>query len=299
MNKILICICFALALGVLLFAVLKKDAPIAPLPNRPLPQPQPIQEPPQPEPEPEPEPVWPIWLHEPPLRNVTGLGEVLNDIEGHMPAGHIYKDSDKITWGHETTHGIHSRLRQKYSQSGAFSTSLNGKQYFKSFDRINCFYVLENRAIKLKEPNTTLAEVAKNVPRSLRGNVYNLYLIKQQRYWNNEPLYIFDEWVAYGNGACVKNDLDIKNRVGTVRYALEFNVYAMTLAMTAKTDDPHFKSFLMWNLARTMTLYKINDPTTHQKEYLEKMRWHHDGEELRRYIRGYCGTEWTQKILGF
>jgi len=240
----------------------------------------------------------PDWTKELPVREVTGLGRALSDIDGHMPAGHIYRDSDKITWGHETTHGIHSRLRQKHGR-GAFITTTGKKKYFKSNSGINCLYVLENRAAIIKEPNTTMDVVAENVPRSLRGGVFKLYLIQQRRYWNDTPLYIFDEWVAYGNGAAVKHDLNIEGRVGAIRYALEFNVYAMTLAMTAKTDDPQFKRFLMWNLERTMELYKKNGPTEHQKEYLRKMRTSPDGEELRNYIRGHCGPEWTQKYLGF
>jgi len=294
MKKILICVRLILPIALFCLTVGKCSPPVKRLPKKP----ESTTPAPNTKPEPEPEPKEPNWANELPLRNVTGLGEILSDIESHMPAGHIYRDSDKITWGHETTHGIHSRLRQKYSQSGEIIKTSLGR-YFKSSNRINCFYVLENRAIILKEPNVTLAQVAGNVPQSLRGEVYRLYLIQQQRYWNKEPLYVFDEWVAYGNGAAVRHDLDIKNRVGTVRYALEFNVYAMTLAQTAKIDDPQFKKFLMWNLERTMNLYKINNPTEHQKTYLQKMRTNPDGESLRNYIRGYCGVEWTQKILGF
>ncbi len=55
----------------------------------------------------------PKWTDYPPIRQVDSqsMGRVLADIESHMPAGHIYRDADKITWGHETSHGIASNIR--------------------------------------------------------------------------------------------------------------------------------------------------------------------------------------------
>lgn len=241
----------------------------------------------------------PDWTKEPPLRNVTNLGKVLSDIESHMPAGHIYRDSDKITWGHETTHGINSRLRQKYSRRGYTVIENGRKPTFKSLDSINCFYVLENRAAIIKEPNTTIASAADKVPQSLRGDVFNLYMIQSRRWWNNTPLYVFDEWVAYGNGAAVRYDLNIQQRSETVLYSLEFIVYSMAVLQAAKSDDQQLKDFFMWNAERTMNLYKKNRPTAKQQEYLQKLRTSRDGESLRNYIRGYCGSYWCQRILGF
>ncbi|GAG85123.1 unnamed protein product, partial [marine sediment metagenome] len=87
------------------------------------------------------------WTEEEPLRNVPNLGKVLSDIESHMPKGHIYSDPDRITWGHETTHGIHGRLRQKYSKAYAYKIdrSMRGRSVCISLDGTNCFYVLKNR----------------------------------------------------------------------------------------------------------------------------------------------------------
>ena len=62
----------------------------------------------------------PDWTRCPPVRTPQN-SSVLADIDSHLPAGHIYwrdddhpgKALDWISWGHETTHGINSRLRNE------------------------------------------------------------------------------------------------------------------------------------------------------------------------------------------
>lgn len=228
----------------------------------------------------------PEFVDCPPLRSVSDLGKVLSDIESHMPAGHIYRDSDRITWGHETTHGINSRLRTSHRQAG----------------RINGFYVLENKAVIIKEPNTTISAAARLVPSSLRGSVYNLYMVSQARSWNETPLYVFDEWVAYGNGSAVRADLNIQKRQESVQYMLEFNNYSIAVAMAARTDDIQFKHFVMWNLERTMKIYEANKgigDLSKSEAYLEKTRNSSDAEQFREFARNYFGADWTKKVLGF
>jgi hypothetical protein len=217
-----------------------------------------------------------------PVKSVNNLGKVLSDIESHMPDGHIYKDSDKITWGHETTHGINSNLRNKHTSQG----------------KVNGFCVLENRGVIILEPKTTISAAARLVPSSLRGGVYQLYMVSQAGSWNDRPLYVFDEWVAYGNGAAVRADLNIQQRQETV----EFNNYAIAVAMAARTDDMQFKNFLMWNLERSMKLYEANKnigDTSRSTEYLQKTRTSSDAEGLREFARNYFGKEWTKQILGY
>lgn len=250
-------------------------------PESPAPPIQPAPEPPVPTPIPE-------FTICPKIQNVTNLGTVLSDIESHMPAGHIYRDSDKITWGHETSHGIHSRVRNKYQRHNQ--------------GRINAFYVLEDRAVIVQEPKTTISTAARLVPRSLRGGVYNLYMVSQARSWNDTPLYVFDEWVAYGNGALVRADLNIQNRDETVTYMLEFNNYAIAVAMAARTNDEQFKRFLMWNLERSMQIYEDNrsiGDTSRATSYLEVTRNSEDAEELREFARSYLGEKWTKRVLGY
>jgi hypothetical protein len=223
----------------------------------------------------------PVWTEAKAIRQVEGLGDVLGDIESHMPKGHIYSEADRVGWAHETTHGLHARLRNLHNQPGT-----------------NSFYVLEDRAIIIKEPDTTIRRVAAAVPKSLRGMIYNDYML-QAWGWNEIPLYIFDEWVAYGNGAAVRHDLKIQGRSETVRFALEMNVYAMTLMYVVNPKDKQLKNFFMWNTERTMDLYWKNGPTQQQRIYLEKLRTSPDAEKLRAFMRKYYSPEWTARVLGF
>ena len=120
----------------------------------------------------------------------------LGDIESRLPDGHPYKDRDKMTWGHEGTHGINARLRNGLKNYNA-AYLLGGWVYFQS------------------EPTTTLSIVKNNVPQALRGGVFDLYLIEQQRYWNSQPLYILDEFSAYTNSVFVGDELKMSSdRVG-------------------------------------------------------------------------------------
>lgn len=299
----------------------------------------PIQQPPnsaplqpsipqQPERPPEPQvPITPEPKFEnyPAKRSVTNLGKVLSDIDSHMPAGHIYQDNDKITWGHETTHGINSDLRMKFSRRttiydndpnkmvlgqtentellGQMIDDAYGNPAFKSYARINGFYVLEDRAVIIDEPSTTITAAANLVPRSLRGGVYNLYMVEQASSWNDTPLYVFDEWTAYGNGSAVRLDLGIKERSETVLFMLEFNVYSICVGWASKTKDDQFKNYLKWNIARSMKLYvdskeKLGNADKHDS-YLETMRTGTDAESFRQFTRSYLGEDWTKPVLGF
>jgi hypothetical protein len=182
----------------------------------------------------------------PPIRNVTDP-TILGDIESHLNAGHPYGDPDRITSVHEGTHGINSLLRNQYGMP--------------------CFYLLNNKAAKIPEPRTTLAQVALKIPRSLRGDVYQLYLIQMQGYWNNQPSYILDEYVAYTNGAEARLQLGIRDRQETIDYMLEFSVYATCLARNHST--PQLKEFLKWQLKRVTRIYAKSGYTS---PYAERVK---------------------------
>jgi hypothetical protein len=215
----------------------------------------------------------PAWTPLKPLQSVRDLGPVLTDIEAHLPAGHPYRDSDRITWTHEGTHGVNSRIRQELGTG---------------------FYVLCDRAVLLKEPSGTLAAVAASVPKSLRGDVYTLYLVQGQQWWNGQPSYVFDEWVAYTNGTAARLELKIADRAETCRYAQEFIVYALCVAQTAKSNDPQMKEFIRWQIERVHTLIKASSlPVSNQLKDAP------DAESLREFSREYLGQTWCKKNLGF
>lgn len=285
-DSVLIIVIMLIGMGLIyqIKQVPPASEPIVQRPSEPIRiEPEPIKPEIKPEPPKKIEPVWTNW---PKVRAVdSSLGKVLGDIESHMPAGHIYRDSDKITWGHETTHGINSNIRNKHFQSGR---------------RVNGFYCLEDRGAVIVEPPTTIRAVAAQVPQSLRGGVYQLYMVSQAGSWNDTPLYIFDEWVAYTNGSEVRKDLQIQTRAETVLYMMEFNVYAMTLAKVVKEkggyDDTQFKAFMMWNIERSVRIYNNEADAS---AYLNKLRTNSDAEGLRSFAREYFGAEWCKQTLGF
>lgn len=200
----------------------------------------------------------PLWIEEKPIREVNcqNYGKTLCDIESHMPEYHNYRDRDKVTWAHETTHGLHSRLRNKHGVKSAL-------------------YTLNNNAFLFKnQPRTTLQKISELT--IYKGGVYDLYLIQQQAYWNNEPLYVLDEWVSYINGTYTGLDLDL-NRGESLEYALEFNFYAQALIEAVEQDDSNYpdldilNNFVGWCVGLTFEQFNAAIGTNMEKPIHEQL----------------------------
>jgi len=260
-----------------------------PVQQHPLPG---VPVPPQQQPPPELQTPVPTFSTYQPVKEAdSSLGKVLSDIESHMPAGHIYRDSDRITWAHETSHGLASKLRSHFREQ--------------SSRRINAFYVLDDNVVVMEEPKTTMQAAAKYVSPQLRGMSYNLYMVQQARSWGDTPLYICDEWIAYTNGSATRIDLKIQSRGETVTQMLEFTVYSLCMAMSnPERLDPQFKSFMAWHIKRVMDLYNANlsiGDTSKATAYLNKIRTADDehARNMRSFAKEYLGERWTREILGF
>lgn len=228
-------------------------------------------------------------------------GPVLADIVNHLPSeyGNTYYDSDKITWAHETTHGINSHVRNEIAD---WRSDQNG------------FYVCEDRAVVLDEPDMRKSVVAGYVPSSLRGSRYDLYL-EGMGDWDDTPTYILDEFVAYTNGGAAGVDLAARGlwnagwRDG-VAGQLEFTVYAIALLMATEEHDPTFfrdntqyKEFIVWNARRAMRIYREGSVLSEfrwdtQDQYYEDMRTARDAEDLRAFARRLMGDAVTDELLG-
>lgn len=319
MKLFIICVILGLGLGYLY--KLKHH----PATDKPIvqvePQPQPTPEPKPKEPLPQPKPTEPKFDNWPKVRTVTNekLGKILQDIDSHMPAGHQYSDSNKVTWAHETTHGINANIRNKNKDS----TKVNG------------FYCLNDRACVIYEPKTTIRAFASTVPQALRGPSYQLYLVQQTNGWNDRPLYLFDEWIAYTNGSETGRELNHQGWYYELLQAHNFNVYSIYLAMHVKKtcpdyDDTQMKAFMMWNIERTFRLAAPfekraimesepdaggekkhlhphplplgNDdanPTQNALDYVTKVRTLPEADALRAFARQYFGAEWCKRVYGF
>ena len=244
------------------------------------------------------------WLQFTPLNSRTGSswGAVLTDVAQHIPEEQlsIYWDSDPVTAGHETTHSIHAYLRNYRNTTGT---------------RANGFYVLEDRAVIVREPGIRKSQVASYVPTELRGYRFSLYITGQAE-WDDTPLYVFDEWNAYVNGTAVAVDLATSGRwtygwqdacMGT----LEFVIYSLAVGMAVKDKDAsyfasyrQFREFLAWNLRRSMQTYTAcavlpDFAWDEQDRLLAALRTSSAAEAMRAFARETFGAAFTNEVLGF
>jgi hypothetical protein len=190
-----------------------------------------------------------VWMAFPPQKQLSNpsWGRFLADIENHLPAdyGSTYRDADKVTWCHETTHGINSHLRNRYGGAGR-----------------NAFYVGFDRAALVDEPRLTLGQIAQAIPPALRGSHYQTYLVEQRGDWDRRPLYLWDEWIAYTNGARTALELASVARGGKddcMIGMLQFNVYALyvvKLAQENHTDSKQLLEFFAWNWHRSLRIWE-------------------------------------------
>lgn len=236
----------------------------------------------------------------PPLRNQTAPGDVLTDIVSHLPDefGNTYYDSDLVTWGHETSHGISSHVRNTENNTGR---------------KANGFYVTGNKAVVVVEPKIKKHQVQDFVPASLRGSRFALYVTGQTA-WDDTPLYILDEFNAYVNGAKVGVDLYQKGlwtqgSRDAVEGALEFSVYALALGRAVQAYDPEyfrtypqFSEFLAFELEAAMKVFRagaVMPPFQResQEKTLATLQDAHEARGLREFATELFGAAWTNEVL--
>jgi len=244
--------------------------------------------------------VWVSWRAQQSRTNAA-WGTSLTDIINHLPAsyGSTYADADLITYGHETTHGINSHARNNLNNTGR---------------RANGFYCMNDRVAIIVEPAMRKSAVAAYVPTSLRGSRYSTYITGAPD-WDDRPLYIFDEWVAYTNGSEVGVNLQ---RAGLWRYGwrdgvagtLEFTLYALATAMAVEAQDPayfrdhtQFRAFVAWNARRAMELYRAGAATEsfrwdRQDAMYRGLQVNPDAEAMRAFARRVFGAAWATEVLG-
>ena len=227
------------------------------------------------------------------------IGGVLSDIESHLPSkyGGMYRDSDKITWAHETTHGINSHLRNNYNSTPTEQG----------------FYTGNNKAVMIEEPRIKKSSVDRFIPPSLKNGTSQMY-VRGQRAFENQPNYILDEWTSYTNGGAAGVDLAKNgqwrggNRDG-VRGQLEFTAYAFSLGMAVEKQDPsyfknndQFKNFLGWHGLKAMDGFREGQKVSQfnmgsQDQFLDRFRNSPDAKPLRDFIVRNYGEEYLQRLL--
>lgn len=208
------------------------------------------------------------------FRTISEQGSVYADVLAHSKDAPFGDRAGRSTNAHETAHGIHSHLRNTY-------TSQLGK-------RVNGFYALEGKGVILDEPKMRKSQINRFVPQNLHSYRYNLYLAGQQA-WDDTPLYIYDEWVAYIiGGQCCVDDVQKGRHTGGwtdgVSGCLDFSIYAMALAMAVKEHDPaywesntQFRSFTIWMLRQAHQTYVLGHK-------MDEFKWDKQDALLREFL---------------
>lgn len=232
----------------------------------------------------------------------TPEGTILRDIVNHIPTEQIsiYKDKNMMTWGHETSHGIHAYLRNTFGPPGI---------------GVNAFYLLNGQYALVNEPKIRKSAAGPYVPNVLRGFRFEGYVLGQKE-WDDRPLYIFDEWNAYVNGGATAVELAKKNlwtdgNLDAVRGIIEFNVYALATAMAVKEGDPtyyadykQFREFIAYNIRRGMIIHNEGRTMDYfkgfdQDQYMQDFRTSPEAEKLRAFAKEFLGADWCKEVLGF
>ena len=210
--------------------------------------------------------------------------KVLQDIESRMPANHGYESSDPMTWAHETTHGISSRLRMQHGAG------------------VNVFYVLDGKAFVVREPKGSLWQIGALVPQSLRGNSFNLYFGEQRKYWDGTPTYVLDEWNAYTHGSLCGQELDVNGWHYELLQAIQFSVYAIAVAKSISETDANYdhtalRAFVRFDTQRTMKIWESLEATNPRglhvdqiRAYLEEWESGNSARGLRTFAESYLGN---------
>ncbi len=235
---------------------------VEPTPAPPAPGPVPV-----PPPSPLPNPPPSIAMIDVPAVSSRFTGDTLYaEILNRDP--NPFTTSDRPTNAHESCHGINARIR---NQAGG---------------RNNGFYAFGGKGIVVPEPSFRLSAIRDYIPASVRGNRYQLYLVQQAGDWDDQPLYLCDEWVAYCAGLAVAVEDNKAGRLASADWLagpVEFAIYALALAQTCNDKDPgawsagKIHSFLAWQLAVAGQHYEAGKDIAamnfgQQFELLDKLR---------------------------
>ncbi len=200
----------------------------------------------------------------PPCNQAESGDSVYADCVRHCPDYYsMLVAGDLITSSHELSHGVNNRIRNENGGRSAYmyrNKSVSLPQPTRVGPNVgtvavNGFYCLGGRALIVEEPPFRKTDVIKHIPESLRGFRFSTYVSGQQA-WDDQPLYLFDEWTAYINGAICAVELAKidKAEPGSdwVCAPLEFVAYGVAVAMEADA-----KECLMQPLADTCRFHLL------------------------------------------
>jgi hypothetical protein len=194
-------------------------------------------------------------------------------------------DNQRMTNAHESTHFIHSQLRNDDVLS----------RRVKTFP--GAFYIFPDKSFHIEQPKFLRKEIERYIPASLRFSRFNTYFGRNKS-WAEYPLYIIDEFVAYINGSIVALD-DHKNgqRVDSLDPMvgpIEFAVYSVATCMAIKDLDPEywnnqeFQDFMYDTMKKSESIFKAGRniyPYKNQEEILTNLKTSPDAENIRAFMK--------------
>jgi hypothetical protein len=184
------------------------------------------------------EPQW-LYYNPPGARDgsmLEGIETRLNDFGTKN-----IDDCDMVGKAHEGTHYINSQLR--CSNDPAVLGD-------------NAVYVGEGRYLLFKEPNLLLSNVLPYVRPDLRKNIRTIMETWEQ--WDEQPMYILDEWCAYVNGSQAANEgkADAGRTRGSHQRSIWCGEVADALITAIDQHDSSYaqldelRDFIAWQKAR-------------------------------------------------
>lgn len=130
-------------------------------------------------------------------------------------------DPDPVTYCHEATHSLNARIRNTFPAG------------------YNAFYIGKGKCNVLVEPRTTLSVAAQYVNPQFRDSTFQLYFCQQAGDWEQQPLYILDEFSAYINGAQAARDLG-RDPSSDDMQATKFCHFADCVVAAVCDHDPNY-----------------------------------------------------------
>lgn len=226
----------------------------------------------------------PDFIEIPKQREINDFG-IYKDVLSYSVEKPFGNAHGRPTNVHETAHGIHATYRNIYYK--ALKT------------RVNALYMLEGRIAIVKEPEFLIEHIRPHVPAPLQGYRFQLYFVEQLRYWNDRPLYVFDEWTAYiCGGESAVDDFSRANLTtgaDSVSGCLEFSVYAVATYLAAKQraadylqQEPQLKRVLHYNLTRAEQVFYAGREvfkSTKQEALYNALQTHPAAEPIRVCLR--------------
>lgn len=194
---------------------------------------------------------------------------VLRDIYSHLNNNLGYT-FDNLGNAHEYSHLINGEARSKLGIFGG-----------------EVLYCLNDRVAVLNDVSIKIKDVEKIIPNNLRG-VSNLYLTSDN-FSNKNAVNLFNEWVAYTNGATYGLSNNDKGVEFELQHAVDFNVYCVYVIAEhekrASFSDVQLIRFYKWNVERVSVLRK-QIKSEKIANYLK------NAGQIEDFVINYYGTEW-------